>query len=223
MPNYQHPSDAATDSQLQALVSQQVDEMSNLRDTVLERGAEIRGLKGEIRELRKGERKLSHCVCDRDARILELEEESRQAERLVNALQRTLVMNVLKSRDVEITKLRERHRRHALEIVDLRRRLTHTDELIPRLEATIQAGLTAEGILERQLDATRSRLERMQKQLARTQARIISRMEEFIRGFDDLCKLERKQVVMNIPELRVQVVRMKNDLEEERWKQQNEI
>ena len=215
-PTYQDPSDAAADSQLQALVSHQVDEISNLRDTVLERGTEIRGLEGAIGELRNGERKSSHRVGVRDGRILELEEESRQGGRLVKALQRTLVMNVLRSRDVEITKLRERHRRQALEIVDLRRRLTHTNERILRLEATIQAGVTVEGELERQLDATQSQLERTQEQLARTQARIISRMEELIRGFDELCAVERKQVVMNIPELRVQVARMKNDLEEER-------
>ena len=166
-------------------------------------------LEAEIKELTNSTTKLTHRVHVRDERIKGLEDGIHRKDRLIQALQRRLIMNVLHSRDVEITKLRDRHRHHALEIVDLRRRLTHTNERILRLETNIQTGLTAEGKLQRQLE--------------RTQARIIDRMEEFIRGFDELCALERKKVVMNIPELRLQVARMQNDLEEERRRQENGI
>lgn len=156
------------------------------------------------------------------AEISKLTEEGHQKDRLVRALQRTLIMNVIRSRDVEMTKLREKHRHHATEIIDLRRRDTSNQKRIAclnwritHLESTISTSLSLESSLRLQLST-------LQAQASRLRSAVTAQLEELIRSFTELCDSPIKHgrngeyIMLEVQNLREQVGRMRADLEEER-------
>lgn len=203
--------------ELEARVAAQNFETTKLKDESTQQASEVMDLSNDTTPK-------NAVIKSQAAEITKLAEEGHQKDRLVQALQRTLVMNVLRSRDGEITRLRERQRHHATEIIDLRRRDTSNQNRIAylnwriiHLESTISisTSVTLEASLRLQLSTLRA-------QASRLRSAVTAQLEELIRSFSELCDSPIKHgrngeyIMLEVRNLREQVERMRVDLEEER-------